>query len=425
MLKKNWKKYRSAEILLLINDDLNRTDIVKHAYAMAYVTLFSLIPSLAATFALVSLFIPLFGKNSYIVTEVENFVLKNLAMGSGQQVIDYLEKFIANTDFQKIGITGFAGTVLTLILLLKQIELALNRIFEIDRPRALLIRFIYFWTFLTLGTFGIALSIGTITSSGLLSKYFSFSISLMILGDALYFSSIFALFFLLYKVVPNRFIPLKHSIIGSATSTILLSLAIKFFSLYISHFTSFQAIYGALSALPIFLFWLYVTWFITLFGAVITKRSMDGWHQEDLKQESIHFDLKDSYFQSLLPFLTLLAIYNCYENKPGEGALPEQISHEFGVSLSAVRRALHLLQESGLIISLQAEETSEFSSIAFFPRLPAQQLTYLHLKKKLLGDEKTWLTGTSLPQGAKSHYAELVQHYLTGSPHSLAEDLKF
>ncbi len=45
-------------ILQTLNRDMQRCDIFKHASAMAYVTLFSLIPSLAATFGLISLFKP-------------------------------------------------------------------------------------------------------------------------------------------------------------------------------------------------------------------------------------------------------------------------------------------------------------------------------------------------------------------------------
>ncbi len=418
------KKSKVTEILLIIRDDVSRTDIVKHAYAMAYVTLFSLIPSLAATFALVSLFTPMFGKNSSLISEVESFILKHLATGSGSQAVDYLETFLANTDFQKIGMTGFAGTVVALILLLKEIEMALNRIFEIDRARPLFIRFIYFWTFLTLGTFMLAVSIGTLSSNQFVSKYVDVSWTLKILGNSVYFGSIFAFFFILYKIVPNRFVPLKHATLGAFVATFFLSFAIKFFSLYVSHFTSYQAVYGALSALPIFLFWLYIIWFITLFGALIAKRSMDGWHREDLHVEEIHEHIKDPFFQSLLPFLVLIAIYKSYDLDQGKGALPENIAKDLNISLSPVRRALHILETAELALPLQKEDLANFARNSYFPRLPAQQVSYADLKLKLLGSEDAWLKGTSWTGAALGRYTPLTQAYLAGEKRSLASDLK-
>ena len=426
MLSVNLKKFRRfSEILFIIKSDLDRSGIVQHAYAMAYMTLFSLIPSLAATFALVSLFIPMFGKHSAMINQFEEFILKHLATGSGEQAKDYLEKFLANTDFQKIGMTGFAFTVLALIFLLKNIEMALNRIFEIDRPRALLMRFIYFWTFLTLGTFSLALSIGTLSSSGIGAKYFDISMAQQIIGDILYFLCMYGFFFLIYKIIPNRFIPTRQSLLGAAIATMLLALAIKFFGLYIANFTSYQAVYGALSAMPIFLLWLYIIWFITLFGALITKRSMDGWRLETSTVEASNPHINEAYFHSLLPFLLLLSIYRSFEKNSGKGTTPELLGKELKVSLRSIRRALHILEEEALIVTLQTEIDSNFTRLAYFPRIPAHQITYFDLKRKLLGEENTWLNSILHSQTWIDPYYSLIQHFLVGNQRSLSEDLGF
>ncbi|HYX38919.1 MAG TPA: YihY family inner membrane protein [Oligoflexus sp.] len=418
------KKSRAVEILVILKDDIARTDIVKYAYAMAYVTLFSLIPSLAASFALVSLFTPMFGKDSTMITQIEDFILRNLATGSGSQAVEYLETFLANTDFQKIGMTGFVGMMVALILLLREIEMALNRIFEIQQARPLLMRFIYFWTFLTLGTFMLAVSIGTLSTNKIVSKYVDVSIAMLLLGDFIYVLSMGGFFFLLYKVVPNRVVPIKHACIGAGISTLFLALAIKFFSLYINSFTSYQAVYGALSAVPIFLFWLYVIWFITLLGALITKRSMEGWLREEVHVEAISEHVRDPYFHALMPFLVLLAIYRSYEANNGKGALPETIAQELGVSMSPVRLALHTLEKEGLAMPLQSGELSSLGSNSYFPRMPAHQLSYAELKKRLLGEEDHWMRVTQLPHAEDGRYTALIHSYLNGENKALAEDLR-
>jgi membrane protein len=418
------KKSRPVEVLLILKDDVDRTAIGKHAYAMAYVTLFSLIPSLAVSFSLVSLFTPMFGKNSSLIQQIESFILRNLATGSGHQAVEYLETFLANTDFQKIGMTGFIGMMVALILLLREIEMALNRIFEIQQARPLLMRFIYFWTFLTLGTFMLAVSIGTLSTNKIFSKYVDVSVAMNLLGDFVYLFSMAGFFFLLYKVVPNRVIPVKHALIGTAISTTLLTLAVQFFGIYINSFTKYQAFYGALSAVPIFLFWLYVIWFITLFGALVTKRCMEGWTREEVEVEAIHEHVRNDYFQILMPFLVLLSIYRSYENKEGKGALPEAIAQELGVALSPVRQALHKLEKEGLVMPLHTDETSDLGSSSYFPRVPPHHISYADLKKRLLGDEDVWMRATQWPKADDGRYAVVIRSFLNGEVKALADDLR-
>jgi membrane protein len=416
---------RLARIVLVFKKDLDKSDIGKHSYAMAYVTLFSLVPSLAAVFALVSLFVPMFGDNWGLIVEAKRFILKHLATGSGEQAIHYLESFLANTDFKKIGMTGFAGILVSLILLLRQVEVALNRIFEIDQPRPLFIRFVYFWTFITLGTFSLALSIGSLSSMSWAERTLEASTSLRILTDTLYAISIFIFFFLLYKVVPNRFIARRHAALGGLVAAILLAQAIRFFSLYVQHFTSYEAVYGALSAMPIFMFWLYVIWYITLFGALIVKRSMDGFLPEETNHdEEPKLTLSESYIQTLLPFLTLVKVYQSYDRDQGRGARADAIARELCLPLSAVRRAFHLLESRELVVASQTPELASIGENTYFPRQPSQYLTFARLKEVLLGDEHKWLEESHLPQESTEAYQRLIQAYLSGTNACIERDLR-
>ena len=46
--------------------------------------------------------------------------------------------------------------------------------------------------------------------------------------------------------------------------------------MYLIYFPVYRTIYGALSAVPIFLVWMYLSWAVTLFGAVVTA-SLSEW----------------------------------------------------------------------------------------------------------------------------------------------------
>lgn len=421
-----WKKAkhsRPGQYLTLLNQDIEQTDIFNHAYAMAYVTLFSLVPSLAAIFALISLFTPMFGENSTLLTEARQLILKHLATGSGEQAISYFEDFLSNTDFKKIGMTGFGGMVVTLTFLLRRIELALNRIFEIDQPRTLYMRFIYFWTFLTLGTFSIALAAGAISSTTWGADYLEASLSLRILNDLIYGISLFGFFFMLYKVVPNRFIPVKQAAIGGLFATVLFSGAVQFFSLYISRFTKYEAIYGALAALPIFLFWLYVIWLITLLGAAVTKRGMEGIPEKGVKEEEQHPHLQNQYFHCLLPFITLLKIYESFEKSKGQGAVAQDIANQLSVSLGATRKAIQQLLHCDLVLASHLDEAASAGLATYFPRQPSHQVKYGELKQKLLGSEAEWLAETKIPPAMQQRYKDEISHLFTGSDRFLVKDV--
>ncbi|SME88293.1 YihY/virulence factor BrkB family protein [Pseudobacteriovorax antillogorgiicola] len=331
--------------------DMIRHDILRHAYAMSYVSLLSLIPSLAAIFAVLSLFNPLLSQDSNFIHYLKDFVLEHLATASGQQAIDHIEGFIANLDLKKIGISGLAGTMVTLILLLKHIEVALNTIFQVHKPRNLITRFVNFWTFLTLGSFSLAIFVGT------LSSYASDGA----LSEARSYFSIFAnkfimviLFSLIYKLVPNCYVSTLWAFLGGLLATAALNLASSIIQSYIVLFTNYEAIYGAaLAALPIFLLWLYIIWIIILLGALFTWRMQN---RRQLAQEQDQSTMvpespySEAKAKTKLPEQILDSCYKKFDEGKGEGLTKSELASELCVPLYWIEEFVDLLADRSLII---------------------------------------------------------------------------
>ena len=82
------------------------------------------------------------------------------------------------------------------------------------------------------------------------------------------------LFTLLYSAVPNRKVPIKHALTGAVVVALLVETAKAGFALFITLSPSYQVIYGAFAAVPLFLLWIYLSWIMVLLGAVIV-RSID------------------------------------------------------------------------------------------------------------------------------------------------------
>jgi membrane protein len=76
-------------------------------------------------------------------------------------------------------------------------------------------------------------------------------------------------FALIYVVVPNRLVHPGHALAGGLVAALLFELLKYGFGLYLKYFPSYQAVYGAVSAIPIFLIWMYLSWCVILFGAQV------------------------------------------------------------------------------------------------------------------------------------------------------------
>jgi membrane protein len=85
-------------------------------------------------------------------------------------------------------------------------------------------------------------------------------------------------FTLVYVTLPNQPVRLRHAATGAAVAALMFELLKRGFGLYLAKFPTYQAIYGALSVLPILLLWSYMTWCVVLFGAV-TAASLPRWRQ--------------------------------------------------------------------------------------------------------------------------------------------------
>ncbi len=100
------------------------------------------------------------------------------------------------------------------------------------------------------------------------------------------------LLFLTYVLMPNTRVHLRPAVIGSFVAACLWELAKWGFKLYVAKAVSVSAIYGSLGMVPLFLFWLYLTWLIVLFGLQLTYtlQAMHGrkFEIEELQRRQRH-----------------------------------------------------------------------------------------------------------------------------------------
>ena len=78
-----------------------------------------------------------------------------------------------------------------------------------------------------------------------------------------------AAFLVLYLIMPNVRVAFLHALGGAVVASILFELSKRGFTLYVKNFANYEVVYGALSTLPIFLIWVYLSWMIALIGAEV------------------------------------------------------------------------------------------------------------------------------------------------------------
>lgn len=234
------------------------------ASALTLTTLLSLVPLLTIILSILGIF-PSFRVQAQ---EVINYVLLHFLPTSADVIQMYLQQFTAKAA----GLTGLGALALVVVslILIANIEQALNTIWRVPYARKGLAALVIYWAILTLTPL-IVLGIIAITS------YFSvlhiiFDIELA--GGRLFMllpfvSSVLA-FTLLYFAVPNCKVPLAHALVGGVVAGILFETGRLAFRWYILQFPSYQLLYGALAALPILSVWIYLSWLFILFGAEIT-----------------------------------------------------------------------------------------------------------------------------------------------------------
>ena len=243
-----------------IEDRLNA-----NAAALTFVSLFAFVPLLTVTLSIASA-LPAAGD---IEAKLSDFLLQFLLPESSTQVVQYLSTFIDQA--RSLTVFGVGILLVTAVLMLRNIEKALNDIWRNRANRRPLQSFLLYWAVLSLGPAAIGLGLGVRAYLFAATNDWG-GIQLFGLGSILVGLLPFAISTIgltaLYAVVPNCQVPFRHALIGGVFAATTFTVARMVFTAVMAE-SSYALVYGAFAAVPLFLLWIYVTWIIVLAGAVL------------------------------------------------------------------------------------------------------------------------------------------------------------
>ena len=234
------------------------------AGSLSYTSLLSLVPLLAIALAMLAAF-PVFDG---IRQQLVGMAFQNFVPAVGTVIQSQVDRFVANAG--RLTAAGVVGLAFTAIMLLVTVEDAFNRLFRVVKQRKALSKLLVYWTVLTLGPLLIGTSLSLSGYLTAVNKYkFAATISPVVTAPLPTLLSALA-FTVLFAAIPNRRLRLKDAAIGGAVAALLFAGLRYGFAIYITSSKAYTNIYGAVAAVPIFLFWMYLSWAVVLIGAEIT-----------------------------------------------------------------------------------------------------------------------------------------------------------
>lgn len=243
--------------------------LLMRAAALTYVTLVSLVPTVAVGFAMFKAFGGLDQAKAVLLPKLLDYI----AVGSQAMVEAGIEEVLANLHGGALG--GVATIVLlaSVVFLLSGMEDTFNHIWEVTRPRSWMWRIAVFWTLVTvtptLVTLGLTLPATVArltpiavdpTELGALGVMVSLVLPLVLIWLG---------FALLYFFAPNARVSPNAAVVGAVVGGTLWWLAFHAYADFSGMAVAYSKVYGSLGAFFVFLFWLFLTWIIVLGGAEV------------------------------------------------------------------------------------------------------------------------------------------------------------
>lgn len=279
---------------------------------------------------------------------------------------------VAELDFRSIGIAGLLLFIYAAVALADSVEDVFNNIFEASLARPIHLRLAIHWSIITLGSGLLAMSLylssqiveyisGTSHGAGL-QTYLSHLVAVL---------ASWILLFLLYALMPNASVSVSAAAIGALVAALLWEAAKYGFQIYVHTALPYSALYGSLGLIPLFLFWVYVTWLIVLFGLVWTYsvQNFQGRVPTRAEDEAVTVTGDPAW---MLPIMVEVA--RGFEE--GERITMAVLVERLGLPDRAVHQMCEVLTEAGLLLSSDGE-----GKTVLVPARPAEKISAAEVMK--------------------------------------------
>jgi len=354
------------------------------AASLTYTTLLSIVPILTVLLMILSS-VPALAS---VRAQIYEVIYSNLLPQSSLQVSKYINNFAEKSS--NLTIIGSMVLFFTTIMTLTTIERAFNQIWRVENRSGGMKSILRYWTIVTLGPLilGTAFIVSsTVQSLSFLNRQIAgygidWSFWIQIVSIAVTVAG----FISMYWFIPKARVPAKNAAIAGVFVAIIFELMKNLFGTVMANFTSYEAIYGAFAALPIFLLWIYLSWNLILLGV-------------EISYTLTIFETKEVYprhpLLSLLDMLNLVYTHHLKGEAVSEQALRNVLGRK---ELPKWYTYINYLQDSNLITMTEEEDyvlkkdLSKMTLWDFYRTLPYPLPIKDELDEMSIEDQKPWLS---------------------------------
>lgn len=337
---------RQMQALVLVFQDFSVNQSLLRAAALTYYTMLSLVPLLALTFALLKAF--------GVQNLLQPLVLSKLNVGDGR-IAEAILGYINNTQVAQLGAFGLLFLLVAVISLLTNVEKTFNYIWGVRELRPMLRRFADYLSVILVGPVLIISAISmtsTLTSNRLVKALLDIQLVgslVVVLFKVIPFLFMWLAFTVLYMFMTNIKVEWRAAFFGGVVGGSLWQLAQVGYVHFQVGVGRYNAIYGTMAALPIFMVWLYVSWVIVLFGLGVcyAKQNLRT-SNRDLRSSEVN---RESFEQVALAVMVTLA----ERFSSGVGPMShEKLSQCLAVPSRLCRSVLETLTRLGLVVEVSS-----------------------------------------------------------------------
>jgi membrane protein len=305
------------------------------------------------------------------------------ARAANPALVQFINHIVAGTRSGTVGALGALTLILIVIQLFTSVENAFNAIWGVRRGRSWLLRVVFYWTILTLGTVLFFTSLMALSAAAFINVFFEklrygpdVIRALQWMLPALSILLLVALLTLFYRYIPNTRVFWWAALVGGVIVTGLLLLNNYAAFLYLKHVVAQRNLYGSLGLLPILMLGLYVFWFFVLVGGQISyavqnvhlRSSQVAWH-----------NLSESARESLSLLVLLVICRRFKDSQPAYTA--SELGRLIKVPTQLLNESLNRLGDLGLVAAVPPAEAQAVPDYRYQPARPPGGITLADFKQ--------------------------------------------
>lgn len=386
----SWRRFllRQLQLWVLAGREFVADRCLLHATALAFISLLTIVPLFALMFAVL--------KGFGVQNHLQPLLLSHLAAGS-EPVADAIIGYINKTNVGQLGAVGLLFLVIAVLSLLSGVEKTFNTIWGVTETRSIARRFTSYFSVVTIGPVFVVAAIsmtGSLESRTLMERLLDLALVgnlLIVLLNVLPFVVMWLVLAGLYLFIPNTRVQPRAALLGGMFGGTLWQLSQWAYIDFQVGVARYNAIYGTLAALPIFMIWLYLAWAIVLLGLEVT------FAVQNLR--SVRQDLRGGRVSITGRTRVVLAILLHLARSFHQGTAPptaEALAMELEIPPRLLLGILELLQRLELVTEVAAAD----GTISYLPARDPETLTLADVLTRIATEGTNYVPPPRCPEAA-------------------------